>query len=170
MDAEGFGRWNGGVKNRPLVLQGAAVGGALGEEGGDLRGVAADAEGTDGSLLNEIFEEAEKVVVLQVGGAGFVEEPEVDVVGAEGGEAAVEEGASLSRCVGGAFGVARGCIGFLREALLEVRSCLTMGPARRRPRLMRADFFGGRVPYFVVTVISSRWCWRNSPRQLSASP
>ena len=94
---------DGRVENGPLVLQGAAVGGAFGEEGGDLVGAAADAEAADGSLLNEVFEEAEEGVVLEIAGGDFVEEPEVDVVGAEGGEAAVEGGPGLGGGEGGAL-------------------------------------------------------------------
>ncbi len=60
VDAEGFGGLDGGVERRPLVLQGAAVGGTLGEEGGDFAGAAADAEGADGSLLDFGFEEVEE--------------------------------------------------------------------------------------------------------------
>ena len=35
---------------------------------------------------------------------------------------------------------------------------------------LTADFFGGAMPNFVVTVIWPLWCSRNSPRQPSASP
>ena len=51
MDAERVRRGDGDSRIGPLVLQGAAVGGAFGEEGGDFVGAAADAEGADGSLL-----------------------------------------------------------------------------------------------------------------------
>ncbi len=58
VDAEGLrlwamaGRWDWSVEDGPLVLEGAAVGWAFGEECGDFVGAAADAEAADGSLFN----------------------------------------------------------------------------------------------------------------------
>ncbi len=49
-------------------------------QGGNLIGAAADAEGTDSSLLYLGFKELQEAVVLQVCGGCLMEEPEVDVV------------------------------------------------------------------------------------------
>ncbi len=156
VDSEGLGGgvWDLRVEKGPFVLQGTAVGGVLGEEGWDFAGAAADAEGADGSLFYFGFEQLQESVVLEVPGGGLVEEPEVDVIGAEGEEAAVEGGFGVDGGEGGAFGIAGGGFGRVGEALLEAGEL----------------FFDGAMPYFVVTVTWPRWCWRNSPRQASASP
>ena len=119
------GDW--GVENGPLVLQGAAVGGVGGEDGGDFVRAAADAEGADGSLFYFGLEEGQESVVLQVGGGGFVEEPEVDVVGAEGEEAAVEGGFGVGGGEGGAVLAARGGLGCVGEAVFEAGELLEDG-------------------------------------------
>ena len=56
---------------------------------------------------------------MQVGGGDFVEEPEMDVAGAERGEAAVERGFGFRGSEGGAFWIADGGTGGMREALLQ---------------------------------------------------
>ncbi len=107
-----------------------------GEEIGDFVAATANAKGADGSFFHLVFEKMEEAIVLKVAGFDFVEEPEVDVVGAEGEEAAVERGFGLGGCEGGAFFVAGLWRRWLRlaEALLEAgKSCLRMGPAMRRP-------------------------------------
>ncbi len=95
VDAEGVGRgdcsvWYRGVEHGPFILQGVTVSGALCEEGGDFIGAAANAEGADASLFNLRLEEPEEAVVSKIAGRCFVEEPQVNLAGAEGGEAAVE--------------------------------------------------------------------------------
>ena len=74
-----------------------------------------------------------RVSSCEVGGGGFVEEPEVDVAGAEGGEAAVEGGFGLGGGEGGAVVVACGGVGCLARRCLRLGSCFERGPARRRP-------------------------------------
>ena len=95
VDTEGlrsryWGIKNRGIKDRPLVLQSTAVSRAFGQKSGDFVGAAADAEAANGSFSNFGLEEGEKGVISEVGGYGFMEEPEVDVIGAEGDEAAVK--------------------------------------------------------------------------------
>ncbi len=63
----------------------------------------------------------EESVVLEVAGGDFVEEPEVDVAGAESGEAAVEGGQGLGNSEGGALFVAGGGFGDLSETLFDLR-------------------------------------------------
>ena len=95
VDTEGlrsryWGIKNWGIKDRPLVLQSTAVSRAFGQKSGDFVGAAADAEGADGSLLDFGFKEVKESIVLQVVGGGLVEEPEIDVISAQSGEAAVK--------------------------------------------------------------------------------
>ena len=127
VDAEGWAGRDGGVEYGPLVLEGAAVGGTGGEEGGYFVAAAADAEGADGSLLDLGFEKVEEAVVAEVGDFHFVEEPDVDAVGAQGGEAAVERGLGLLWGEGGALGVVGGGAGYAGETLLEAGEAFDEG-------------------------------------------
>lgn len=119
--AEGWDRYvrNQAVKDGPLVLQGTAVGCARVEDGGDFVSAAADAEGADRSLFDFGFEQGQEGVVLQIAGGCLVEEPEVNVVAAEGSEAAVEGGFGLGGGEGGTLGVAGGGVGCFRQTGFE---------------------------------------------------
>jgi hypothetical protein len=99
-------------------LENAAVGGAVCEERWDGVDAAAYAEGADGSLLDFGLEEGEEGVVGEVVGFGFVEEPEVDVDGAEGAEAAIKRGFGFGGGEAGLFGWAScSAGGFLQLSL-----------------------------------------------------
>ncbi len=84
----------------------------------------------------------------------FVEEPEVDVVGAEGGEAAVEGGFGLRGGESGALLVVGGgtLAACARRCLKPGRRLDRLGAAMRRPAVDEGGFLAGRMPYFVVTV------------------
>ena len=100
VDTKGFGGGDGNVEHGPLVLQGLAVGGAFRQEIVYLCAFASDTEGSDASLLNLVLKEVQETVVLKVVGFNLMEEPGVDVVGAEGGEAALERGPGLEEEAG----------------------------------------------------------------------
>jgi hypothetical protein len=78
-----------------------------------------------------VFEKVQEGVVVEVLGGHFVEEPDVDVAGAEGEEAAVEGGFGLGCGEGGAVlaasWVAGGGVGGVGESLLEAGELLEEG-------------------------------------------
>ncbi len=82
-------------------------------------------------------------VVLQVGGGGFVEEPEVDVIGAEGGEAAGEglSGFGGSEC--GAGVVSGGGVGGSGDTFFEAGDFFQDGAGELAADGDQGSFFCG---------------------------
>src|ERR1700761_7799760 len=106
MDVEGGAMGLERIEHGPVMLYNLAVCGALAEQCGKLRAVAANAEAADPLLSDGFMEEVEECVISEVSGFGFVQEPDVDEVGAKGAEAVFERCAGF---VGGKVRFFRGC-------------------------------------------------------------
>ncbi len=95
MDAEGARCGGYGIEHGPLELKGGAVPRHAREEVGNLVAAAADAKGANRTGFDGVFEETKKSVVTEFVGSDFVQQPDVDVIGLEGRERAVERGPGL---------------------------------------------------------------------------